>query len=979
MTYPRDRIRNFAIIAHVDHGKSTLADRMLQITELVDARLMREQYLDRMDLERERGITIKAQAVRMPYRDERGEYLLNLIDTPGHVDFSYEVSRAMNACEGAVLLVDAAQGMQAQTIANLYVAIEAGLEIIPVLNKIDLPAARPGEVAEEIVGLLGGDPADVLAVSAKTGEGVPAVLRRIVDLVPAPQGDADAPPRALLFDSIFDAYRGVIAYLRVVDGMLTPGQHMRLMATGYHHEIDELGVISPEPQPIDALGPGEVGFVTASIKEVAQAKVGDTLTDHAAPAPQPLPGYREPTPMVYCGLYPVDSGQFPELRDALEKLRLNDASFAFEPETSVALGFGFRAGFLGLLHMEIATERLDREFDIPLVTTAPNVAYEVTLEAQAGEEAEVVWVSNPAELPAANRIAAISEPIVDAMILVPSEYVGAVIQLCETRRGEMTKMEYLTPERVELHYRMPLAEIIFDFFDRLKSATRGYASLDYERAGLQTSQLGARRHPVERRVGRRVQRDRAPRQGLRVRQGDGEPAARADPTADVRRPDPGGDRLAGHRPRDGEGAAQGRAREVLRRRRLPQAQAARAPEGGQEADEGRRGGRDPPGGLRRGALRQRRLMAPAAVYVHVPFCAHRCGYCDFNVLVGGEALMGRYVRALRTQLRRVAVSRDDWPAFASVFVGGGTPTLLPAADLATVLAEVRDVLPLADDAEVTVEANPESVTGADLAQLVDAGLTRLSLGAQSFAAHVLAGLDRRHDPSSVAEAVDAARRAGVGQVSLDLIYGHPHESDGDWRATLGHALSLRPDHVSCYALTVERNTPYGVAVATGAAVAPDEEVQAARMHTADELLVAGGLRRYEVSNWARPGAESVHNRVYWRGGNWLAFGAGAHGHWEGHRWWNLRPPGRWVQRVERAESELGGEEVLSPEQRRQERLLTGLRTVEGLPTSASPSLHAARLAALEGEGLVTVDDGWLRPTPRGLAVADGMTLALLDR
>ena len=494
MTYPRERIRNFAIIAHVDHGKSTLADRMLQITELVDVRAMREQYLDRMDLERERGITIKAQAVRMPYRAPDGtEYLLNLIDTPGHVDFSYEVSRAMNACEGAVLLVDAAQGMQAQTIANLYVAIEAGLEIIPVLNKIDLPAARPREIAEEVVGLLGGDVDDVLAVSAKTGEGVPAVLERIVEQVPAPTGDPDAPPRALLFDSVFDPYRGVLAYVRVVDGTLHPGQHVRLMATGYHHELDELGVISPEPLPIDALGPGEVGFVTASIKEVAQAKVGDTLTDHGRPAPQPLPGYREPTPMVYCGLYPVDSGQFPDLRDALEKLRLNDASFTFEPETSVALGFGFRAGFLGLLHMEIATERLDREFDIPLVTTAPNVAYEITLESTgqaAGDvEGEVVQVSNPAELPAPNRIAEIHEPIVDAMILVPSDYVGAVIQLCETRRGEMVKMEYLSTERVELRYRMPLGEIIFDFFDRLKSATRGYASLDYERAGMQPAHL----------------------------------------------------------------------------------------------------------------------------------------------------------------------------------------------------------------------------------------------------------------------------------------------------------------------------------------------------------------------------------------------------------------------------------------------------------------------------------------------------------
>ena len=484
MTYQLDRIRNFAIIAHVDHGKSTLADRMLQLTGLVDARVMRDQYLDRMDLERERGITIKAQAVRMPYRAADGEYLLNLIDTPGHVDFSYEVSRAMNACEGAVLLVDAAQGMQAQTIANLYLAVEAGLEVIPVLNKIDLPAARPEEVAEEICSLLGGDPDDVLTVSAKTGEGVPELLEAIVQRVPPPTGAVDAPPQALIFDSLYDPYRGVIVYCRVVQGELRPDMRIRLMATGFEGEIDELGVISPEPKPIDALGPGEVGYFTAAIKEVGLAKVGDTVTSRANPAPEALPGYREPTPMVFSGLYPVDSDDFPDLRDALDKLRLNDASFTYEPETSVALGFGFRAGFLGLLHMEIISERLDREFDIPLVTTAPNVKYTVTLV-----DGSVVEVSNPADLPPPNTIEQIEEPVVDAMIYCPSEYVGAVMQLCEKRRGDLLKMDYLTEQRVELRYRLPLAEIVFDFFDRLKSSTRGYASLDYEPAGKQAANL----------------------------------------------------------------------------------------------------------------------------------------------------------------------------------------------------------------------------------------------------------------------------------------------------------------------------------------------------------------------------------------------------------------------------------------------------------------------------------------------------------
>ncbi|HSK89750.1 MAG TPA: translation elongation factor 4 [Euzebyales bacterium] len=492
MTTPTDRIRNFAIIAHVDHGKSTLADRMLQMTGLVAARNMRAQYLDRMDIERERGITIKAQAVRMPYRAADGrEYVLNLIDTPGHVDFSYEVSRAMNACEGAVLLVDAAQGMQAQTIANLYVAIEAGLEVIPVLNKIDLPAAEPEKVAEEIAALIGGDPADILAVSAKTGDGVAEVLERIVEQVPPPTGRSDRPLQALIFDSLYDSYRGVITYVRVVDGELRPDMDIRLMATGFTNEIDELGVISPEPMAARSLGPGEVGYLTAAIKQVDQARVGDTITSAAEPAPAPLPGYREPTPMVFSGLYPVDSGDFPDLRDALDKLRLNDASFTFEPETSAALGFGFRCGFLGLLHMEIVSERLDREFDIPLVTTAPNVRYEVHLDPRlrSDGEPEVMDVSNPAELPPPNRIAEIREPVVDAMIIVPSAYIGAVMQLCEGRRGDMSKMEYITPERVELRYRLPLAEIIVDFFDRLKSQTRGYASLDYEPAGLATAHL----------------------------------------------------------------------------------------------------------------------------------------------------------------------------------------------------------------------------------------------------------------------------------------------------------------------------------------------------------------------------------------------------------------------------------------------------------------------------------------------------------
>ncbi len=501
--YPIERIRNFCIVAHVDHGKSTLADRMLQATNLVDPRKMRAQYLDKMDIERERGITIKAQTARLPYRplgDLGDEYLLNLIDTPGHVDFSYEVSRALNACEGAILLVDAAQGMEAQTIANLYLALEADLEIIPVLNKIDLPAAQPEQVAREICSIIGGDPEDVLAISAKTGEGVEAVLDAIVDRVPAPTTDPDSPLRALVFDSVYDSYRGTLVYFRVMDGVVAPGDEIRMVATGFTGEVDDLAVHSPEEVAIDALGPGEVGVLSAAIKEVSEAKVGDTITlaGRAGADIVALPGYREPLPMVFSGLYPMDSGDFPMLREALDKLRLNDASFSYEPETSAALGFGFRAGFLGLLHLEIITERLDREFNIPLVTTAPSVSYRVVRQDpnQKGQpavgedgEAVVTIVSNPQDLPAPNDILAIEEPMVTATILVPSDHVGPVMQLCEGRRGDLQRMDYLTETRVELHYVLPLGEIITDFFDQLKSLTRGYASLDYERSGYQAADL----------------------------------------------------------------------------------------------------------------------------------------------------------------------------------------------------------------------------------------------------------------------------------------------------------------------------------------------------------------------------------------------------------------------------------------------------------------------------------------------------------
>ncbi|WP_275261807.1 translation elongation factor 4 [Jiangella aurantiaca] len=485
---PPELIRNFCIIAHIDHGKSTLADRMLQLTGVVDERSMRAQYLDRMDIERERGITIKSQAVRLPFTSRAPEnngttYALNLIDTPGHVDFSYEVSRSLAACEGAVLLVDAAQGIEAQTLANLYMALENDLTIIPVLNKIDLPAAQPDKYAAELAHLIGGDPDDVLRVSGKTGEGVLELLERVVAEVPAPSGDADAPARAMIFDSVYDSYRGVVTYVRVIDGKLTPRERILMLSTKATHELLEIGVISPEMQPGAGLGVGEVGYLITGVKDVRQSKVGDTVTDAAKPATTPLAGYRDPKPMVFSGLYPVDGSDYPDLREALDKLKLNDAALVFEPETSVALGFGFRCGFLGLLHLEIVRERLERESGLDLISTAPNVVYQVTME-----DGTEHTVTNPSEFPS-GKIASVREPVVRATLLAPSEFVGTIMELCQARRGTLLGMDYLSEDRVELRYTIPLAEIVFDFFDALKSRTRGYASLDYEPTGDQEADL----------------------------------------------------------------------------------------------------------------------------------------------------------------------------------------------------------------------------------------------------------------------------------------------------------------------------------------------------------------------------------------------------------------------------------------------------------------------------------------------------------
>lgn len=482
---PITHIRNFSIIAHIDHGKSTLADRLLEATGALEKREMEAQVLDQLELERERGITIKLNTVRLHYVAQNGEaYVLNLIDTPGHVDFTYEVSRSLAACEGAILVVDASQGIEAQTLANVYLALEHDLEIVPVINKIDLPSADPERVRREIEEIIGLDASDAVLASAKEGIGIQDILEQIVKKIPAPQGDAAAPLKALIFDSFYDSYRGVVAYIRVMDGTLRVGDEVLMMATGKTFTVQEVGVLTPYPKPVDVLEAGEVGFFTASIKSVRDTQVGDTVTHRARPADQPLPGYRKATPVVFAGLYPVDSNDYNDLREALEKLQLNDASLSFEPESSKALGFGFRCGFLGLLHMEIIQERLEREFGLSLITTAPSVVYEVRLTN--GTELKI---DNPSLMPEAGKIEEIREPYIRATILTPTDYVGAVMELAQSRRGEFQTMTYLDPTRVQILYDMPLAEIVFDFFDQLKSKTRGYASFDYEWVGYRPSKL----------------------------------------------------------------------------------------------------------------------------------------------------------------------------------------------------------------------------------------------------------------------------------------------------------------------------------------------------------------------------------------------------------------------------------------------------------------------------------------------------------
>ena len=599
----QSNIRNFSIIAHIDHGKSTLADRFLEVTGALQAREMEAQVLDSMDLERERGITIKAHPVRLNYTAADGKtYILNLIDTPGHVDFGYEVTRSLSACEGALLLVDASQGVEAQTLANAYLAVEHSLEIIPVINKIDLPSAQPEEARRQIEDIIGLDGDTAILASAKEGRGVKDILEAIVARMPPPEGDPAAPLKALIFDSWYDAYRGVVIVVRVLDGTIRTGTKVRLMNTAQDHEVEQLGVFTPKPVVVEALGPGEVGFVACGIKRVADAQIGDTVTETARPTLAPFPGFKELKPMVFAGLYPVESHQYSELREALEKLRLNDSAFFFEPETSVALGFGFRCGFLGLLHMEIVQERLEREFDMDLVTTAPGVLYRVTTT-----DGNTTEIDSPAKLPDAGTISKIEEPVITATMLTPSEFVGAILQLCQDKRGVQKTLEFKTSDRVLVTYELPFNEVVLDFYDRLKTVSQGLRLARLPRHRLLDVAAGEARHPGQRRAGRRALDHRPPRPRLRSRPHAGDQDARADSPADVRGRHPGGDRQPHHRPRERQGAAQERAGQVLRRRHLAQAQAAREAEGRQEAHEAGRQGRDPAGSVPGRAEGWRRL------------------------------------------------------------------------------------------------------------------------------------------------------------------------------------------------------------------------------------------------------------------------------------------------------------------------------------------------------------------------------------
>ena len=959
----REQIRNFSIIAHIDHGKSTLADRLLEQCKAVSVREMEEQLLDNMDLERERGITIKARAVRMEYQADDGRtYEMNLIDTPGHVDFNYEVSRSLAACEGALLVVDAAQGIEAQTLGNTYLAIDAGLEVVPVINKIDLPAADAPRVKKEIEDIIGIPAEDSPEISAKMNINIHEVLERIVSDVPAPVGDPDAPLRALIFDSQYDPYKGVIVYMRLLDGTIRPGMKVKMMATGAEFQVLECGYMLPFGlSPQQELCAGEVGYFTASIKKVSDTRVGDTVTESDRPTPEALPGYRPARPMVFCGIYTEDGSKYPDLRDALEKLQLNDAALSFEPESSVALGFGFRCGFLGMLHMEIIQERLEREFDLDLVTTLPSVTYEIVKT-----DGTVVQCHNPHDYPDPAVIEEAREPYVKASIMTPQEFVGNIMPMCQDRRGIFKDMQYLDANLVELHYEMPTGEIIYDFFDALKARTKGYASLDYEFLDYRKSDLV--------KVDMLLNGDQVDALSFIVHRDKSYGRA----ASAVRGTHSGGHRRQGHRTRDRKGDAQGRSRQVLRRRHQPKEKAARKAEGRQKEDACARYGPDADRGLHGCAQAGRGVMItprPLGLYLHIPFCVKKCAYCDFYSITD-VSRMDAYTSALIRSIREYG-EKSAGRTTDTVYLGGGTPSYLGGVRLERILHAVRESFALAEDTEITVECNPESTDAALLDALRRGGANRLSFGVQAAHDNELRRIGRIHDFARARSAVLLAHEHGFSNISLDLMYGLPGQTQDMFLDSLSQCLALEPTHLSCYGLKLEPMTEMG----REAPVLPDDDAQADTYLALCRVLSQHGFEHYEISNFALPGFRSRHNSKYWDLSEYIGLGPGAHSLFDGRRFAFPRDIAAFTDGT----AAVRNEEEVPDFERQNEYLMLRLRTSDGVELRdleeryhVDPAPYEAVFRALAKPGLTELNGTRWHLTEAGFLVSNSIINMITD-
>ncbi|KAI4453128.1 translation factor guf1-related [Holotrichia oblita] len=908
------RIRNFCIIAHIDHGKSTLADRLIQQSGLLTQREMQAQVLDNMDLERERGITIKAQAVRLVYRAGDGvEYILNLIDTPGHVDFNYEVSRSLAACEGAVLVVDAAQGVEAQTLANVYLALDANLEIVPVINKIDLPSADAPRVINEIEDIIGIPAEDAPLISAKANINIDAVFEKVVQEIPHPTGDIHKPLKALIFDSIYDPYRGVIVFIRVFDGKIRKGSKVLFMATQKEFEVVEAGYFGPgQFIPCDELSAGEVGYFTASIKNLTDTQIGDTVTELSNPASEPLPGYKKVNPMVYCGIFPADGSRYQDLRDALDKLKLNDASLMFEAETSTALGFGFRCGFLGLLHLEIIQERLEREYNLDLVTTAPSVIYKIY---KTDESCSAI--SNPADFPDPVYITKMEEPIVKAEIILPKEYIGTIMELCQERRGEYIGIEYIEETRARLTYELPLNEIIYDFFDVLKSRSRGYASFDYELTGYTESDLVKLDILVNRELVDAlsfiVHRSTSYERGRKIVE-----------------------KLKKEIPRHlFEIPIQASiGNKIIARETVSAVQAVGKAEGRQKAyayDRQRRASTVGVYERTQAGRRVARMKKDLSLYIHIPFCKSKCAYCDFlSFAETEEALHKQYMDVLAFEIAAFASEYRDY-TISTLFIGGGTPSLLAPRYIASILKVVYDNYNVSKLMEITIEANPETVDKEKLESYLSCGINRISFGVQSLDDRLLKTVSRIHTKNKFIESYLLARQAGFQNINIDLMYGLPNQSLQDFQRTAEQAVILTPEHISCYGLILEEGTRLYDQISLGNAglALPDEEQERAMYEFAKCYFEQYGYRQYEISNYAKPGFESRHNLTYWSNGAYVGFGLGAHSYIDGKRFHRTSR----MQEYLNKDFEHQDIEVLTQSDRYAEYMFLGLRKMSGISIS----------------------------------------------